>query len=133
MDRFPSPSDCIGGARVGLWLHRLAAEYRSGALPSDRFDLAQTLFREAVLGDHFLEYWNLVVAWAGQGAMSEAQWYTAIREIKAFITRHDRAPQQRKVAERQLGNWLMNRRAELKAGKLSVERCALANSENNRL
>jgi hypothetical protein len=129
MDSFPRPDEHIGGEHVGAWLQRLAAEYRAGGLPSDRFDLAQTAFREAVLGDQLAGDWQLVVSWAGQGAMQEAQSNTGIRETKAFVSSHARMPQRSQTAdahEYRLATWIDSRRTHLAANKLSDERCATA-------
>lgn len=126
MDRFPSADDCIGGVRVGLWLSLLAAEYRCGALPLDRFELAMTAFRKAVLGDQLEKDSRLIQAWAGERATYEAQWEGKVRAIKCFIDKYDRVPQHGKAAERQLATWLAHRRSELNAGDLSAERCASA-------
>lgn len=129
MDRFPLPDEHLGGAHVGPWLHRLSAEYRAGGITSDRFDLAQTAFREALLSNQLVENRALVRAWAGQGAMFEAQWNTAVREVKAFVSSHGRMPQRSAAAdahEFRLAGWVKERRHELAGNKLSDERCATA-------
>lgn len=102
---------------VGGWISRQRTEYRKFR---EGRRSSMTLGRIATL--------EVVPGWVWEvnvEAMHQAEWDTAIKQVKQYLTEHNRLPPKRHPT---LGNWLRRQREHYKKGELSCGRIAALES-----
>ncbi|MBN0975077.1 MULTISPECIES: helicase associated domain-containing protein [unclassified Gordonia (in: high G+C Gram-positive bacteria)] len=106
----PRQHDVIDDFPIGQWAANRRADYRTGRLPPDRIALLDNEFQD----------WQ----WNPQDAASAAAFETGLAHLHRYRVVHGTSnPRQRDVIDGfAIGQWVANRRADYRLGRLSADR-----------
>ncbi|MCK8616382.1 helicase associated domain-containing protein [Gordonia sp. C13] len=106
----PRQHDVIDGFPIGQWVANRRADYRKHRLPVDRIMLFENMFPG----------WQ----WNPQAAASCAAFEAGLAHLHAYRDAHGTSnpPQRDAIDGFPIGQWVANRRADYRKGRLSAER-----------
>ncbi|MCZ4538370.1 helicase associated domain-containing protein [Gordonia terrae] len=106
----PRQHDVIDDFPIGQWAANRRADYRTGRLPADRISLFDNEFPD----------WQ----WNPQDAASAAAFEAGVAHLHRYRVVHGTSnPRQRDVIDGfAIGQWVANRRADYRRGRLSADR-----------
>ncbi len=107
----------IDGFPLGQWVNNRRADYRKGRLSAERITLFESNFPD----------WQ----WNPQEEASRAAFEAGIDHLRSYVAVHGTSNvRQRDVIDGfNIGQWVANRRADYRKGRLSAERIAFLQSE----
>ena len=106
----PRQHDVIDDFPIGQWAANRRADYRTGRLPAGRVSLIDNEFQD----------WQ----WNPQDAASAAAFEAGVAHLHRYEAVHGTSsPRQRDVIDGfAIGQWVANRRADYRRGRLSADR-----------
>ncbi len=109
--------EVVDGFALGQWVNNRRADYRKGRLPHERITLIESEFPD----------WQ----WNPQEESSAAAFNTGIDHLRRYVAMHGTSNARRRdvIDGFDIGQWVANRRADYRKGRLSVERITVFKSE----